>query len=244
VMLKLTVGSSQRPQEGKINKSGEDSLFLSSPKNPSCQCLAVFDGVGGWAKEGVDASAYSQALAKGVGKGFAAGTLNPTELLQHAYESASDIVGTSAACVTVFNNNTLQICNLGDSKVIVVRDSKNFFASEEQQVEWNTPYQIGTGSSHTPKTHSKFYNVQLKEKDYIVLATDGLFDNLSHQDIIGFVKPTVECQAVAQLLVEQSFKVSTNTRANTPFAKDAKKAGKSWQGGKTDDITVIFARVQ
>lgn len=224
-----------------MNKAGEDALFIS----PNKMCLAVFDGVGGWAKQGVDASAYSNSLANGCKVAHAKGIFHPTDMMQHAYEASLKVQGTSTACVCVIQQTPLSlvVSNLGDSKVIVVRDLKVCFASQEQQIVWNTPYQMGSGSDMQPKSHAVTTTIPLRANDWIVLATDGLFDNLSYPEIVNVLRKGGNCTALSVELSEQAFKVSTNTKANTPFAKEAKKAGKPWQGGKTDDISVIVAQI-
>jgi len=163
--------------------------------------------------------------------------------MQYAYEQAKGITGTSTACVlTLSDDLQLQASNLGDSRFIVVRESKVILCSEDQQIEWNMPYQIGSTSNMSPKTHANNYTLTLKANDYIVVGTDGLFDNLQHSEIISQLKGD-NCQSIAATILEKTINTSLNTRANTPFAKDAKKAGKPWYGGKQDDITVIVVKI-
>jgi len=66
VTFKLTTGVLAIPMIGKESKGGEDRYFISKCGT----CVAFFDGVGGWAKKGVDASAYSEALSVGAREAF------------------------------------------------------------------------------------------------------------------------------------------------------------------------------
>merc|ERR1712147_113644 len=77
--------------------------------------------------------------------------------------------------------------NLGDSGFLVIRDNQIVHKSEPQCHMFNAPFQL----SLTPKNlkvggrtfndkpqHSDYSNFQCEEGDVIVLASDGLFDNV------------------------------------------------------------------
>jgi hypothetical protein len=59
------------------------------------------------------------------------------------------------------------------------------------QVSWNCPFQMGTDSSLNPKEHGDSYNYDLKKNDVIVIATDGLWDNLSNPEITALLKVVI-----------------------------------------------------
>jgi len=202
-------------------------------------------GVGGWNKEyGVDARAYSNKLSEGVKIAFEEKKIrDPIELCHYAWEGAKEIPGTSTACVAYLDGNKLKIGNVGDSGTLILRKDKTLFRTREQQVEFNMPYQIGTGSDLTPKTHGESSEVPLQHGDWIVMSSDGLFDNLEVADIVKVLKKTTADNA-AKDLAEKTFKLSQDKHHHSPFAKDAKKNGLKWTGGKPDDITVIAALVQ
>lgn len=65
--------------------------------------------------------------------------------------------------------------------------SKEFKLANDE-VSWNCPFQMGTDSSHNPKDHGDSYSFDLKKNDIIVLATDGLWDNLSNPEIMALLK--------------------------------------------------------
>jgi len=163
--------------------------------------------------------------------------------MQHAWKSATKIEGTSTALILCVHGTTLEGSNLGDSQFIIVRKDKTLMQSEELQVEFNTPYQIGTGSDMTPLTHAKKYSVPLEEGDIIVLASDGLFDNMTAYAITSLIKKDKSCTEIATTIAQKAFEISTNTRATTPFEKEAQKHKQTWRGGKQDDITVIVIKV-
>ena len=47
---KMDLGSYYIPKENKNKPKGEDAHFI----NKDCQTIGVADGVGGWAKRGID----------------------------------------------------------------------------------------------------------------------------------------------------------------------------------------------
>ena len=49
--------------------------------------------------------------------------------------------------------------------------------------------------------------------------------------------------SLAELLVHEASKVSSDRRRETPFSKKARHQGKRYRGGKPDDITVVVAQV-
>jgi len=238
--FRLDVGHHQIPQPNKINKLGEDTLYV----NPNC--IGVFDGVGGWAKEGVDAREYANKLCKGVKEAFETKNLtNPIDILQHAYEEGHAVKGTSTALVLVINKDTLNAANLGDSQFIVVRNLSVILESKEQQIEFNMPFQIGTGSDLQPKLHADKYTLSIQHNDYIVMGSDGLFDNLQTTAMVNSIKkgPKGSCKIIAKDIAQKAYANSLKRNITTPFSKLAKQHNIVWSGGKPDDITVIVAKI-
>jgi len=203
----------------------------------------VFDGVGGWAKEGIDPSAYSTKLCEATLEAYEKENISdPTQIMQYAYQKALSIKGTSTACIVVINEQNLSAANLGDSRFVVWRDQKVVLASRDQEIDWNMPYQIGTDSDMIPETHANKYALALRQGDFIVLGSDGVFDNLSHADIGSLLKGD-NCGIMAKNIAEKAHAISVNLNAVTPFSKEAKKAGKNWSGGKQDDISVVVVKI-
>jgi len=115
--------------------------------------------------------------------------------------------------------------------------------SEELVVEFNMPYQIGTGSDMVPHTHAKLYSIDLEEGDIVVIGSDGLFDNMTAHAITSLIKKDKPSADIATTIAQKAFEISTNTRVSTPFEKEAQKHKQTWRGGKQDDITVIVGKV-
>jgi len=86
--------------------------------------------------------------------------------------------------------------------------------------------------------------------DIIVAGSDGVFDNLGTDDIIRIVsdeKAKSKPALLAQKIVAESRKVSLDTEAPTPYAKQAKRnryqSYASGLGGKVDDISCIVVNI-
>jgi len=81
-------------------------------------------------------------------------------------------------------DDELRIANLGDGGVVVVRGDEIIFRSEEQQHSFNFPFQLGTGSKDSPADADSF-TVKVEEGDIVVVASDGLFDNVFDDEIVS-----------------------------------------------------------
>ena len=112
------------------------------------------------------------------------------------------------------DTNLLHTANLGDSGFVVIRDNKVIHKSQEQQHYFNSPFQMGIlpGSPNSQQpafqlnenqqvqqndlivNNSDLINdspdnastcsIQLDEGDFIVVATDGLWDNLTEKQLL------------------------------------------------------------
>jgi protein phosphatase PTC7 len=173
--------------------------------NKSCDVMGIADGVGGWREMGVDPSKFSSNLmtqCKRIveqDKNILSDAKNlnektPIQILSDGYNSLleskdSNLIGSSTACLIVFNreNRKFYSANLGDSGFAVVRNNKIIHRSQEQCHYFNAPFQLSIlpqqASEDTLITdkpeNALSSSFELVEGDFIVLATDGLWDNLS-----------------------------------------------------------------
>lgn len=88
-------------------------------------------------------------------------------------------------------------------------------------------------------------NIQqnVQEGDVLIVATDGLFDNVPNYEIIQYVQQIQDPMTLAESLGELASERGMDEEYESPFMKAAKAAGEKWKGGKPDDITVVVARV-
>lgn len=90
--------------------------------------------------------------------------------------------------------------------------------------------------------------IHLAPGDIIIVATDGLFDNLFDQDIIKVCEayrgynPVKFCSETAKELVIVAIQKGWDPAYRSPFSKNAGRFGKRYIGGKLDDTSVIVAQ--
>ena len=89
---------------------------------------------------------------------------------------------------------------------------------------------------------------EVKDKDILVLGSDGLWDNLYDSKVIDLIRPFIrdtdeilDPELVAEVIATEAERLSMQRAYFSPFAKHAKKAYTDFMGGKPDDITVIVA---
>lgn len=201
-----------------------------------------------------------------------------------------EISGSSTICVVSIDSvlNQLTASNLGDCGLMVVRHMDNetvgymrergsrdhrisdlqiAFLSQQQLKSFNLPYQLGfsgipehQGNFEHPNDATTF-SIPLLPGDVIILATDGLFDNLELDDIVLEIEKwedkwfgklllkdeqtfEKECMDdLPRLLVKRAREMSLRKDIDSPFALLAKDNDIMWSGGMPDDTTVLAARI-
>jgi len=122
----------------------------------------------------------------------------------------------------------------------------HIFRTKEQQYSFNFPYQCGTGAE-LPYAADDFAH-EIRDNDIIVMASDGVFDNLFDRDLEACVKPEMkgshfaDLQAAADCIANKSEKLGNTRNYKSPFYMHAVEMGVRYPPqGKADDITVICA---
>lgn len=171
------------PHPKKVSTNGEDAIMLTS------KAIGVFDGVGSWKGEGVDAGKYSRRLARLTSRQLESSRITSFEALRKA-ALQNKLPGSSTACVANISGSNLCGVNVGDSGLIVFRDGQAVFETNMGTHGYNFPHQLKSG--HLKDLfQSTPIDVSLQYGDVIITASDGLFDNVSISDIKGIVKTHV-----------------------------------------------------
>ncbi|KAI8330476.1 phosphatase 2C-like domain-containing protein [Chlamydoabsidia padenii] len=239
---------------------GEDAYFVRH------DALSVGDGVGGWINtQGAQPALYSRKLMHHTYLELERydniedplfcqyEQANPLTILQHSYDQTQQeaqqegLLGSSTACLALLRHDDLRVANLGDCGISIIRHNSYVFRSEEQQHAFNFPYQLGTQSRDQPR-HANVFNVKVEKGDIIVMASDGLFDNVFDMDILGLINNnssrTRQPQVIADMLASHAKHISESRRSvDTPFQRRALSEGIPFHGGKADDISVLVAVV-
>ncbi|KAF8380016.1 hypothetical protein HHK36_027485 [Tetracentron sinense] len=243
--LRLIPGAVYLPKDDESKPRGEDAHFICVDEHT----IGVADGVGGWARKGVDSGEYARELMNNSVMAVYSepkGAVNPLMVLNKAY-SNTKAEGSSTACIVTLTGQWLYAVNVGDSGFVVVREGKVIYRSPVQQRSFNCPYQLGNSKKCDRPSKAKVFKVVVEAGDVIVAGSDGLFDNMFKHEIgetvLQGTKSCMEAQSLACRIAGLALYNSFNRYASTPFMKAARKAGRIHRGGKIDDITVVVAYV-
>ena len=155
--------------------------------------IAVADGVGGWARRGVDVAKYSKQLMKYISEVYNENpNLTPKEILYQASLKTTEI-GSTTVVIAVLDPHEKKLATtlLGDSAYMILRKNKynsKLYRSLEQQHRFNCPYQVGTGKDHPYLANDEVHSIQ--NDDIVIMGTDGIWDNVFDEEIIKVHKIT------------------------------------------------------
>ncbi|KUF75964.1 protein phosphatase 2C 80 [Phytophthora nicotianae] len=223
--LRLESGACGLPHPQKRATGGEDAWFISG------NTVGVADGVGGWARKGIDSGEYSRTLMNSAKRTVTASDKTPTPLqvLTVAHRSAQPDKAEGGALRWQVVHETPNQCHY-----------------------FNCPYQLGFGANGDKPEMGEVYDLETQEGDVIVLGTDGLFDNLFPKQIASLLDTVLpstpeldhhSMEKVASCIAHTAHKAAKGTKSKTPFAVAAQQAGYEYLGGKMDDITVVTSLV-
>ena len=184
-------------------------------------------------------------------KGFSS---NPKKLLTEAAIHNKEKGSCTLVIATIDqNSNKLKTALIGDSGYLILRPkdaaAKTYdivYKSTEQQHAFNFPFQLGTNGDSPNSAISKEH--EINKNDLVILATDGLFDNIFEKQILEHVNKFLadnpfNSSSLAQYLSEVAFNLSIDQNIVSPFAEGARKARMYYRGGKSDDITIVVGKV-
>ncbi|KZT67545.1 hypothetical protein DAEQUDRAFT_388416 [Daedalea quercina L-15889] len=174
---------------------------------------------------------------------------------------------------------TLTIAHLGDCMGMLIRGEEIVWRTEEMWWNFNTPVQLGPASNTKPRD-AQMFRVPVQADDILILASDGLSDNLWDEDVldevIRFRRPFLAdgswaavppaaprgvtgvfgrstlaamlsealCSRARRAAERRADKnAACDPELEVPFARRARELGRSFQGGKPDDISVLVAVV-
>ena len=208
----LGIGKGKRVKLEKKDRpdSGEDAFFIAKVGGKDGTiAFGIADGVGGWNTSGVDPADFSHGLCSYMAKTaseWKQGRLGPRVLMEAGFRQIIDDpnvgAGGSTACVGIADEDgKVDLANLGDSGFLQLRLGAVQQYSNPQTHAFNTPYQLsiipptvlaqsrifgGTPLSDLPKDASIADHI-LQHGDVLVLATDGVWDNLNSQDVLNVI---------------------------------------------------------
>ncbi|CAM9019468.1 unnamed protein product [Wickerhamomyces anomalus] len=190
------------------------------------------------------------------------GSSYPQYLLDEAFKTIKKEqivkVGGTTACLGVFQpDGILRVANLGDSWCGIFRENKLIAETKVQTHGFNTPYQLAIIPKELlEKQDNRFimdkpldadeYEFKVMQNDIVLFATDGVIDNIDIKDIELFLKDNQDkdLSTISKTFVKEVNKLSVDENFPSVFSQELSKlTGQFYTGGKEDDITVVFVKV-
>ncbi|SSD58700.1 related to Protein phosphatase 2C homolog 7, mitochondrial [Saccharomycodes ludwigii] len=258
----------------KNSPTGEDNYFINQRESNDLFC-GVADGVGGWIEMGEDSSAISRELCSKLSE-FTNKDKFSSTTKQLLIESFNEVVkegvvkAGSTTCIAAHlkPNGELEVSNLGDSWCGVFRNDSLVYHTNFQVLSFNAPYQLsiipkyildsaktkGSGFIRNTPEEADDYKFQLMKNDVVILATDGVTDNVDTGDLANFLRDneiSTKTQSQENLdritkdLVGKTVALSKDPQFPSIFSQELSKiTGANYVGGKEDDITLVLVKVE
>lgn len=174
-------------------------------------------------------------------------------------------VGGSTACVVSISSHVdakgsqylrLTGANIGDSSFMVIREGKMLYRTVEQTHCFNCPYQLAVPRNDAnplqddpSKAEVLSKPIELQKGDVVIVATDGLTDNVFDNNVVQIVSKPRQgsdqdvAAKIASDLLKIAYVTSRSREAVTPFSKYAAEYDMKHEGGKVDDVTFVVALI-
>jgi len=127
--------------------------------------------------------------------------------------------------------------NLGDSGFAIIRKGDIIYKSRDLQHTFNTPFQLSIVpkplsaniGDHPSAARLSWH--QCEPEDTIILATDGLWDNMSLESIVDVIETSLSIEDAGRSLVDMAKQISLDNMKVTPFGLAARAVGRLHYGG-------------
>jgi len=262
-----------------INKDKKSKLGMVVANLEAATVLGVADGVGSWSQYRIDPGIYAKQLMMNTARASVeiskkgAKELSAAELLDIGH-SKTKLKGSTTTTVACLKGNTLSAATIGDTAFVLLRNGKIYFKSPTQEFEFDTPYQLadcdiseGFGEFSEPDDALLYTVRDIKPGDVLVMASDGLFDNLHDYEIEQIVAEKLQqgygADGISRELIERARAHSLDPNYISPWAQEKGQTeslgviggtlrklgikavvGSGYRGGKPDDISVITGIAQ
>lgn len=167
------------PHPSKEARGGEDACFIQE------YALGVFDGLGSWMRKGIDPAECSRSISKFVSL-FAKEENDASELALQYAVNKNDKMGTTTSCVAAIDGESIYGHNVGDSGLLVFRNGAIAYRAPKSSKGFNSPYDIGrteNGEIVNNIGEGDVIIFPIELYDVIIMASDGLWDNLFEHEI-------------------------------------------------------------
>ena len=247
----LIMGYANLPRDDKVSDGGDDAWFVT---NSIVNAMGVADGVGSWRRYGINAGKCARCVMRVAKEYFIQGGEVVSESLLEADNTCREQGSTTALVAHLNDDNTLNISQVGDSNLIVIRENRVVFQTQSGTHSRDAPFAMGLGSKDNFNKVCVDYTFFCQSGDIIIMGTDGLWDNLYPVQIIDILKTTQlkSPTRMAKVLLSIAYEKSEDEEIWSPYSQTAYEAGdiydtldlSVWEGGKPDDITIVVAIVE
>ncbi|CAF0822932.1 unnamed protein product [Didymodactylos carnosus] len=215
---------------------GDDVGFIQETNDAFV--IGIADGVSGNRSCGLNPFLFSQALLRECqllveyeGQRMASNLKGLTYRALKRVESKS-IYGSSTLCLLSLNKKAFKLdtMNLGDSGFVVIRESTIVYKSQPQYHKSRSPYQLCTTPPNFNMNEKRLYNDKpnlsvvgsftLEPNDLILLATDGLFDNLYEDFILQIINKHLCLDDVNQDMLNHTCQLLVQNAKNAHIKPD------------------------
>lgn len=216
---------------GVLRTMNQDYCFSSdSPIGNLPNLYIVCDGMGGH-KAGEYASRYT--VERIVAYVSRSRSKDPVRILREAIQKANEILviesredaekygmGTTVVAATILDHK-MYVANVGDSRLYVIDEAIKQITNDHSYVE--EMVRMGKVNREDARTHEKknvitravgvtekvtpdFFEVDLTDRDTVLLCTDGLSNMVTDELIFQIVLSSVHTEDIARKLVEEANK--------------------------------------
>ncbi|CAI7676233.1 unnamed protein product [Penicillium discolor] len=244
--------------------SGEDAFFVTrignrisdhQDTNAEAVAFGVADGVGGWTESRVDPADFSHGLCDYMAQ-TAQTWHEPAERLRSKYliQAGYDQVvadpnihagGSTASVGVALPDGRVELANLGDSGSVLLRRAALSVIPPRMRAQASV---FGGAFLEDFPRDASVTNVQMQHGDVLIIATDGVFDNLNNQDILKLITSRMVMTG-AWTATESGVGVSENLRAlaapggladalPTPSGSPLSKDPANTESGPEDGVTL------
>jgi len=146
---------------GSVESLGADSVYHDDTT------VLIADGVGGWVSRGVDPTYYSQGVVRNIVNINDRQKYSLVKNVEQSYTEirTASIEGSTTLLYSRISKNKLEIYNLGDCNLLVIRNGNILRRAGTQQFSFNYPYQLSSLDESDPNDGNRL------TQRYIALLT-------------------------------------------------------------------------
>lgn len=232
----------------ELNHTGKpEDAYTLNPK-----LIALCDGHSKWREQGIDPGLHSWQLVSNIQKSYTSlpdpEKQSPLSIIKSALSNTSE-PGSSTFIISILHPEKQEIYTswLGDSSMLILRKEENQVSivgqTDQIVTKFDDPKVIGYEGSSLEEAKSQVF--QIKDKDIVLLFSDGVSHNLTIESILKTIKPFMllheipDLEIVAEMITEKAQSHFLDASIEKPYGVQTNRPTQ----GKNNDATVVIAEV-